>query len=316
MRILLIGAVEEGHHIFNAILQQPEHRKDVCAIITLNQKPGAIVSGACSFDDLAQKHEVPLHKVNHVRDEESAALIKKLQPDLILVFGFSQLISDEVLRIPRLGTVGLHTTLLPRHRGRAPIPWSIIKDLGKSGNTLFFFTPGADNGDIIAQQHFYLRYDDDAETIYGKGVETGIDLILQYLPLLKEGKAPRIKQDDSLADHWDRRRPDDGKINWNQSSLEIYNLIRAVAMPYPGAFTSLNDKKLYVWKASLLGLNEIDLPGHTGEIVDFTKYDDAFIVKTGDHYLMLNSLQFENEPVKSCEELFSAKKIKIGDQLL
>ena len=294
MNIVFVGAVEEGWMALNAILEQPEHKNDVSAIISIDDAEAGSISGYRSFDGLAEKHGIAIHKIKHIRSASSVELIKGLAPDLLIVIGWSQLVSDEVLRIPRLGSIGLHTTLLPRHRGRAPIPWAIIKGLGKSGNTLFYFTPGVDNGDIIGQEPFYITLTDTAQTVYEKATHAGVNLVLKYLPMIKDGTAPRIKQDESMADHWPKRTPADGLIDWNKPALEIHNLIRGVSHPYPGAFTYFNGRKIIVWSSGILGENEIDFQIQPGKILDITEYDLGIIIGTGNGVLLLTRMQFED----------------------
>jgi methionyl-tRNA formyltransferase len=314
MKILMIGSVEEGWKIFNEVLKCPEHNIDVVAIITLDEeKDTSLISGYRSFEDLASSYNKPLYKIKHIRTAESYALIKSLGPDLIMVMGWSQLVSDDVLEIPKYGCIGLHTTLLPRHRGRAPIPWAIIKGLGKSGNTLFYFTPGVDNGDIIAQAHFYITLKDTAASIYAKATRAGIDLVIQNLPLIKSGSAPRIAQDESISDHWPKRKPKDGLINWNSSSMELYNLIRGVSHPYPGAYTFYEDKKLFFWAADLVSEEELEfdiiIPG---KILDEARYEEGFIVGTNDGVILITSVQMEGEEEISGFEFLKRNNIIIG----
>lgn len=298
--------------VFNEVLRQPEHHNDVAAIITLDEENHSNISGYRSFDGLAAEHRIPFYKIKHIRTPEAYELIKSLEPDLIMVMGWSQLVGDDVLALPEYGCIGLHTTLLPRHRGRAPIPWAIIKGLGKSGNTLFYFTPGVDNGDIIARKHFYITLSDTAQTVYEKAARAGIDLVLEYLPLIKEGKAPRIKQDETLADHWPKRRPKDGLINWEQSSLEIHNLIRAVSHPYPGAFTFINGKKIILWYSEILGENELELNIEPGVILDKAIYEHGFVVGTAQGALLITRVQPDGEEEMSGLDFISKENIHIG----
>lgn len=313
MNIVLVGAVDEGLRAFQAILEQEEHREDIKAIVTLKTERHLQVSGYQSFDALADKFSKPIYKINHIRDRESYELFHALNPDLIIVIGWSQLLGDDILSLPRLGTIGLHTTLLPRHRGRAPIPWAIIKGLGKSGNTLFYFTPGVDNGDIIGQEHFYITLSDTARSVYAKASRAGVDLVLKYLPQIKTGLAPRIRQDESIADHWLRRRPEDGLIDWNRSATDIHNLIRGVSHPYPGAFSFIGGTKVFFWESNLLSPQELFLNVEAGAILDEARYEDGFIIGSGDGSpLLITSVQLEGKPPVSGLSFLRTHGIKIG----
>ncbi len=313
MRIVFMGAVEEGWLTLQAILQDPARRRDFSAIVTLREDKGRRLSGYRSFHDLGRGHGLPVHEIDHVRSPEAIALLRRLSPDLLIVVGWTQLLSDEALRIPPLGSVGLHTTLLPKHRGRAPIPWAIIKGLGKSGNTLFFLTPGVDDGDIIGQKSFYLALDDDAESVYRKATQSGIDLLLEHLEGLKTGTAPRRPQNRGQVDVWPGRRPEDGLIDWDRSALEIHNLIRGVTRPYPGAFTFHRGRKLLIWKSRLLGSAELDLDVRPGAILDDAPYSGAFVAGAGDTPLLITEVEREGEAPCSGHEFMLLEDVRPGE---
>ena len=312
MKIVMIGAVEEGWIVFNEVLKHSEYNNDVTAIITIDEEDTSKISGFRSFDGLAATYNKPFYKIKHIRTPEAYELIISLEPDLIMVMGWSQLVGDDVLSLPKYGCIGLHTTLLPRHRGRAPVPWAIIKNLGKSGNTLFYFTPGVDNGDIIAQKHFYITLDDTAQTVCDKATQAGVDLVMENLPRIKNGTAPRIKQDESISDHWPKRRPKDGLINWENRALEVHNLIRAVTHPYPGAFTFLNGKKILVWESHLLGSDELGFDIIPGKILDKAIYENGFIVGTGSGAVLISKVQTEGDEEMSGMDFMNKFSIETG----
>ncbi|MBI4283427.1 MAG: methionyl-tRNA formyltransferase [Chloroflexi bacterium] len=290
--MVFIGAVEEGWQILNSILAVPDHRNDLVSILTLKREKLENVSDARDFADLAIEHSIPLYKIDHINNPESVALLKRLKPHLLLVFGWSQLLSAEVLAIPRLGAIGLHSTLLPKHRGRAPIPWAIIKGLSETGNTLLYLDEGVDSGDIIAQQSFEITLDDNAASVYAKSVRSGIDLVREYLPHIKLGAAPRIPQHESEADYWPRRRPQDGLIHWNNQAKDVYNLIRGVTHPYPGAFTFDRGKKLFIWAARLPDADASPALTYSAQPGTILMVDDGGItVSTSDRFLMVTSVQ-------------------------
>jgi methionyl-tRNA formyltransferase len=313
MRTIFIGSVEEGWHSLKALLENDEALRDIEAIITIDETENEKISGYKSFKDLSQKFNKTLYNIKHIRLDESFELIKSLKPDLIVIIGWSQLVDERVLKLPPLGCVGLHSTLLPKHRGRAPIPWTIIKNIGRSGNTLFYLTPGIDDGDIIGQKTFYITMEDTAKTVYHKVTQAGIDLLLEFYPQIKNGSAPRIKQTESAIDYWPKRTPKDGLIDWNQSALEIFNLIRALSDPYPGAFTFIKGEKVIINSSSLLNQNEIDLIPAPGEIADYSPYDEGILVGTGNGILLIKNLKNASGNVESAYSFVKNNKIKIGD---
>ena len=293
MRIVFVSALEEGWEILRVILEAPEHRHDVEAVITLEDDIRAKASGSRSFDGLTSKYSKPILKVRHINHTKSIELIKALHPDLLLVIGWSQLVSKEVLEIPSKGTVGLHTSLLPEHRGRAPIPWAIIKGLKRSGNTLFYLDEGVDTGDIIGQKAFDITLEDDASTVYQKALTVGQELVLDYLTAVKAGTDVRMPQDHDKADYWAKRTPEDGLIDWSEPTMDIYNLVRGVTHPYPGAFTFLEGQKVYIWSAKFTSGDE-QPKGHAEDKPgDILEVDGRLMVHTGDGYLEVHSLQLD-----------------------
>ena len=174
-------------------------------------------------------------------------MINDISPDLILVIGWSQLLKNPILKIPKIGIIGSHPTELPKFRGRAPIPWCIIKNLKQSALTLFWIQEGTDNGPILEQQKFLILDDDDASTLYEKMTKMGKTMVLKNLEQIKKGKITKILQDESkFIESWPKRTPNDGQIDWKNTAKKIHTLIRASTHPYPGAYTYFKKKKLMI----------------------------------------------------------------------
>jgi methionyl-tRNA formyltransferase len=315
MRAVFLGGLEEGYQILKAILEHPTYRAYIAGAVTSDDSAVGQISGYRSFDDLTNHFGVSLYKIRHVRDPDALKVLERLAPDLIIVVGWSQLLGAEALRLPRLGCIGLHTSLLPRHRGRAPIPWAIIKGLGRSGITLFYLTPGVDDGDIIDQRTFYITLHDTAQSVYGKAVQAGIELMLENLPLLAAGRAPRHPQDGRLADYWPRRRPEDGLIDWQRPALQIYDLIRGVTRPYPGAFTHHGGRKLIIWSAKLLPTEELDLDADPGVVLDLSPTDAGVVVGTTDGALLIDEVQLEGDVPSTAYAYAQATGLGRGERL-
>ena len=199
------------------------------------------------FDDLARQWGVPLYKIDNVSVPLDTERMKRLKPDLIFCIGWPQVIGKEILGIPSCSCIGIHPTLLPERRGGAPINWCLIDGLSKSGVTLFYFDEGIDSGDIIAQQEFEITLEDTAKTVLDKVANISVELIKEYYPFLEKGDALRISQDNTRATYTRRRRPEDGVIDWRKTSLSIYNWIRALTLPFPGAFTFWNGRKIIIF---------------------------------------------------------------------
>ena len=176
------------------------------------------------------------------KDANSPKVIEAVSRcDLLVCGGWSRIFGAGLLRACPLGAVNLHPTLLPEGRGRAPIPWTIIKGLKRSGVTLHYMTEGCDDGDIIAQEEYPIDPDETAETLYFKATEAAQRLCREYVPRLLEGSAPRTPQDHAKATVWGKRTPKDSEVDRNFSSDDIiWAQVRALDKHYPRAYFLLN----------------------------------------------------------------------------
>ncbi len=233
-RIALVGVHSEACAPFRFLLESGEC---VVGLVTLTQEKMTGVSGAVDFEPLAEEFGIPLHRTPNVNDPACEAWLRELKPDILLVIGWTQLLKEPLLRLPSLVTIGFHASLLPLYRGRAPVNWSIINGETETGNTMIVLEPGADEGDIIAQRRIPITPTDTCGTIYDQVGRTEADMLAEVLPLIRQGRMPRRKQDDSIATVMPRRRPADGIIDWEKPARRLHDWVRALTHPYPGAFT-------------------------------------------------------------------------------
>lgn len=286
MKIAFIGGVKFSHEILSTIL---DDGWDVTIIFSYADSKINQFSDYANFDSLSKKFCIRNVKVNNINDEENIEILNKIKPDLILVMGWSQLLKNEIISIPNFGVIGSHPTELPKYRGRAPIPWTILKELKQSALTFFFIEEGIDNGDILDQKLFLVNENDDATSVYRRVTEIGKEMIISNLYKIKNGMIDRKKQEHSqFIENWPKRTPDDGKINWELNSKDILKLIRASTYPYPGAFTFFESKKVIIWKAELSNGKNLG-NGFISEISN-----TGITVGTKDGTLLLKSVQIEN----------------------
>jgi methionyl-tRNA formyltransferase len=260
---------------------------EVVAIVTL---PGPIDpnrSGQCSFDEIAAELGAGLIETADVNSPETVAAVREVDPDLIFIVGWSQLVMDEFIGLPRHGVFGMHPTLLPKHRGRAAIPWAILSGLAKTGVTLFEIVDGtADSGPLVGQVELPLAPDETASTLYDRVTEAHVALVRQLVPQLLDGTAPRIAQDTRRASVWPQRAPADGIIDWETRAPYLYDWVRAQTRPYPGAFTYLGDEKVVIWRARPVELEE-DAPA--GTVV--RREGESAVVACGEGGLVLEEVE-------------------------
>ena len=189
--------------------------------------------------------------MNHINDADVAEVVKKYDIDWLFIIGWSQIASVNFLKVPRKGVIGAHPTLLPTGRGRAAVPWAILKGLDKTGVTFFKMDEGVDTGEILDRFEIPLRSDETATTLYNKVNEAHIELIQEIWPKLIEDMIIGVKQDESLASYWEGRTPEDGELNHSMTLIEVDRLVRAATRPYPGAFIMLDSStKLIIWSGS------------------------------------------------------------------
>ena len=266
---------------------------DVVAVVTL---PGPIDpdrSGQCSFDELAAELGAGLIETADVNSPETIAAVREVEPDLVFIVGWSQLVLDEFIGLPRHGVFGVHPTLLPKHRGRAAIPWAILSGLARTGVTLFEIKDGtADSGPIVGQVEVPLAADETATTLYDRITEAHIELVRRFLPQLLDGTAPRIPQDRRRASAWPKRTPADGIIDWETRAPYLHDWVRAQTRPYPGAFTYLGEDKLVVWRARPVELEE---PAAAGTVVG--QEGEAAVVACGEGGLVLEEVEGVDGPL-------------------
>ena len=244
-----------------------------------------------SCAELARAHGIPVHSPERL-DDHARMLVHDYAPDVIYSAYYRSLIPPSVLAVARLGAYNLHGSLLPKYRGRAPVNWMLVNGEREGGVTLHHMVARADAGDIVAQRAVAIADADTALTLYRKLTPLSAALIREYHPPIVAGCAPRRPQDLSLGSYYGRRRPEDGRIDWQWPARRIFNLVRAVTHPYPGAFCFADGQKLFVWEARVAAEAGRDKP--PGTIVAL-RHDEAAEVAAGDGRLLITRGQFEHQ---------------------
>lgn len=218
-------------------------------LITLKDEKAKNKSGRIYLDEIANEHNAPLLKIDNINDQEVLSTLKEHQIDWLFIIGWSQIAKKDVLEAPTYGCIGMHPTLLPVGRGRAAIPWAIIKGLKETGVTMFKLDEGVDTGDIIGQGVIKLDENTTATELYQKVDYMHITLIAKYWDEIVNNDITLTKQNDSVATEWPGRKPEDGEILNSMTMDEVDKLVRAVTHPYPGAFYKDRDKTMRIWSA-------------------------------------------------------------------
>ncbi|MBI2456415.1 MAG: formyltransferase [candidate division NC10 bacterium] len=245
MRILVFGYHDIGVGCLQELLRR---RANIVAVVTHRDDPGETIWFG-SVAELAAAHGIPVITPEEPNAPAFVDEVRRLRPDLIFSFYYRQLLSPAILGIPPLGAINLHGSLLPKYRGRAPLNWVLVHGESVTGVTLHYMDARADHGDIIAQRAVPIAVEDTALTLSRKLTAAARRLLAETFPLIVAARAPRVPQDHTAATKFGRRTPADGLIAWSHSAWEIYNLIRAVTRPFPGAFTFWDDRRIFLWSA-------------------------------------------------------------------
>ncbi|MDO8804533.1 MAG: formyltransferase family protein [Elusimicrobiota bacterium] len=244
MRIVFIGAVESSKAALSKLLKL---KADVVGVLAPAKSD--FNSDFCDLSLVAKSGGIPFKAVKNINDPENLAWLRKLSPDIIFCFGFSQLLKTDLLHSAPMGVVGFHPALLPHNRGRHPIVWALALGLKNTGSTFFFMDEGADSGKILSQKKVTVIYTDTARTLYDRIIKTSLGQIEDFLPKLQKGTFRAVPQRSSLANYWRKRGPEDGRIDFRMTSRCIYNLVRALSRPYVGAHLLFRGAEVKVWEA-------------------------------------------------------------------
>jgi len=249
MKIAFCTCVQIGKSCIEAVLSLGGQFD---LLLTLHDQKSINKSGRIYLDEIAETSSIPLFKLNHINDPEVAKVLMEYEIDWLFIIGWSQIASAELIRIPRMGIIGAHPTLLPVGRGRAAVPWAIIKGLDKTGVTFFKMNEGVDTGEILDQIQIPILKNENATSLYDKVNAAHTELIKQIWPKLIDGSLVGIKQDESKATYWEGRTPADGELDHTMTLKEVDKLVRASTHPYPGAFIMIDEfTKLIIWSGSV-----------------------------------------------------------------
>jgi methionyl-tRNA formyltransferase len=277
MRAILVGAVESSQVALRALGHSPDW--DVAAVVTLLDD----LSGRHSdFTDLSQDADalgIDVIRVRNVNDEDALAKLEALAADYIFVVGWSQICGPDFLALAPERVIGYHPAPLPRMRGRAAIPWTILQQEAITAGTLFWIDSGTDTGAVLDQHFFHVSPRETAASLYAKHMKALSIMFERTLPILAAGHMPRLVQDEECATWSARRGEEDGWIDWSAPAVDVARLVRAVGRPYPGAFTHAKGKRLQIWSADACDRGERHF-GRSGQVVEV--HDGGFTVLCGE----------------------------------
>ena len=257
---------------------------------------------------VAEKYELPVFQPEKIKTPESVEYLRGIEADIFVVAAFGQILSKEILDMPKYGCVNIHASLLPKYRGAAPIQWSVIDGEEVTGVTIQQMDVGLDTGDIIAVKEVRLNEDETGGSLFDRLAIAGSELITETLPLIEAGKITPVPQDDAQSTYAKKLSKDMGCIDWSSEAKVIERLIRG-CNPWPSAFTSLNGKNLKIWKAEI----KDDKSGENGSVVEVTK--EGIVVKCGKGCLEIKELQLEGKKRMNTHDFLLGFKVNVGEKL-
>ncbi len=297
-RILFFGYSEVGFDCLSLLLERGDN---VVALVTHEDNPHEKIwfkTPAVA----AKEKGVPAFTPESVNNDEWRAKIAALQPDLILSVYYRHMIGTKILAMPRLGAWNIHGSLLPAYRGRAPINWAVLHGEPRIGMTLHRMVKSADAGAVVDQEGVEIGPRDTAEQAFRKVMPCARCMLSRQIDALLAGTAKETPQDESKATYFGGRKPEDGRINWSQTSAQIFNLIRAVTDPYPGAFADVGPARLMVWWAETNSATARGRKGSPGEVLSVS----PLVVATADGALELTKTEWRQT---------AAPELRVGQRL-
>jgi methionyl-tRNA formyltransferase len=309
MKIAVFAYHDIGYECLDSLIQAGA---EIVTVVTHDDDPNEEIWFR-SVAQLARQHGLPVEAPENPNGPDFVERIRRAAPEIIFSFYYRRLLSGELLGIPRCGAFNLHGSLLPRYRGRAPVNWVLVNGETETGVTLHYMVEKADAGDIVAQKRVPIALDDTALTLYRKLTRAARSLMEETYPLLIAGTAPRTPQDHRSATKFGGRRPEDGKIDWNRPALAVYDLVRAVTHPYPGAFTFSGGRKLFIWQAAID--DRAAATAKPGAVLSIDAH--GIRIATGEGSLLIKSLQLEGDaefPANAFAEKYSLRVAeRLGD---
>lgn len=272
--VMYISMTKDGHYALENLLRAG---KSINTIITLPPDKSENISDYTDFSPLAEKFGVHIRHVSNINKE--VEYIRSIHPSLIIVNGWSQLLSKEILSIPKYGCVGTHPALLPKNRGRAPIAWHFLNEEKLGGVTIFYLSEGCDDGPIIDQDKFIITKSDNALSFYNKITGIGSQLLLKNYDKIASGTARSRKQNNKRATYLLRRRPQDSFLDFSEAARQVHNKIRAVSGVYPSAFFYYQENEYRVKGSELRKMPKYS--GVPGQIAQVTVDAVSVITKDG-----------------------------------
>lgn len=293
----LSAIVEAGHDVV-AVYTQPDKAKGRSKALV----PSPVKEKAIELN-------IPVYQPEKIREAEHVKFLMELAPDAIVVAAFGQILSEEILNIPKYGCINIHASLLPKYRGAAPIERAIIDGEEVTGVTAMYMAKGVDTGDMIDKIEVSIDKDETGGSLRIKLAEAGAKLIVKTLADIEAGTATRTPQDDSISTHAAKLNKEMCEIDFNKKAAEIERLIRGL-IPWAYAYTKIDGKTVQICKAEV---KETGINANPGEIIELTK--KTFAISCGEDALVIRSLKPEGKKQMDTVAFLNGNKLAVGTKV-
>ena len=311
LRIIFMGTPELAGESLRALLRSPEFQ--VAAVVTQPDQPKGrgLKLQPSPVKEIALRENLPVLQPERARDEKFIQQLREIQPDLICVAAYGQILPQAILDLPPLGCLNVHTSLLPKYRGAAPIQRAILNGESETGVTLMKMDAGLDTGAILTREKTRIQPEDNSQTLHDRLARIGAELLVKTIPDYAAGKIQPRPQPGEGVSHAAKIKKSDGKINWSEAALVSWNRVRAMT-PWPGAFTFLPAQPqallLKIWRAEIS--NESGAPG---DILRAEK--NGIIAACGEGALRILILQREGGRRMTAQEFLAGHPLAAGEKL-
>lgn len=300
----LQALIDAGHEI-TAVVTQPDKAKGR--------------SGKLSFSpvkECAVKNGLPVLQPERIKKEEAVAELRQYEADIFVVAAFGQILSKEILDMPRLGCINIHASLLPKYRGSSPIQWAVINGEEKTGITIQQMNEGVDTGDILYQKELILDKKETGASLFDRLAVLGAEAVTEVLPLLEEGKIVPVPQKHEEATHTVMLRKEMGQMDFSKSAAELERLVRGLNS-WPSAYTYWEGRQLKIWESDLCEDDELSAEewahakeADNGEVIKIEKNRFAVACKMG--VLWITSVQLEGKKRMTTHDFLLGNALKQG----
>ena len=313
MKIVFMGTPDFAAGALEALIAAGH---EITAVYTQPDKPkgrGKEVQ-MTPVKELALKHDIPVYQPRRIKEAEEVEKLRQIPADIFVVAAFGQIVSQEILDIPKYGCVNIHASLLPKYRGAAPIQWAVIDGEEKTGVTIMQMNAGIDTGDILYTKEYVLEPKETGASLFDKLMVLGAEAIVEALPLLEMGKLTPTPQDHTKATHAAKLTKQLGELDFDKSAVELERLIRGLNS-WPSAYTYYKGKQLKIWEAEVVGIPEVQNESgmQPGTVIAVDK--QSFTVAAGDGVLKITELQIEGKKRMACKDFLLGYPVAIGDKL-